>query len=216
MIYVLIAVALFAALSFVLSRQTDSSESGTLAEEKIELQSTQIIQTASHIQQAVNRMAYTGSEIDDLVFTIPDDGLAYATPPHIHKVFHPEGGALTLPQLPTEAVNQVNTDPAPGWYMGSFNNVEWTQTTGTDVILVAHQIDQTICARINEKLTGSAVIPTLTVDINKILIDATLHTNAPNNDLDIAECAACDGRPTLCVSNAAGTMWSYYSVIEQR
>jgi hypothetical protein len=123
----------------------------------------------------------------------------------------------------------VNADPAPGWYMGRFNNVEWTPLGPVnglgpagadlpfeDIILVAHQISQPICALINEKLTGSNTIPALTTDINQVLIDDGFHTNDPNIDFDTIVCPGCNGKQALCVVNAAGTIWSYYNIIEQQ
>lgn len=227
-VYVLIVVALFAALSFILSRQGDSTEQGTLSAEKIEVQVSQIIQVSNQVKRGVDQLIWSGTDINDLDFILPSDG-AFDTGSNINKVFHPEGGGIVMPRIPSGAVNQVNTDPAPGWYMGRFNNVEWTplgpgNTAGPggieadyeDVILVAHQVSESICARINEMLTGSSAIPSLTTDINSVLIDAAVHTNGPNVDLDTTACPGCDGMAALCVENAAGTIWSYYNILAQQ
>lgn len=216
MIYVLIVVALFAALAFVLSRNADTAEQGMMDEERVNVMASQIMQVSQQVKQGMDQMLYSGSAIADLEFCLPSDGCYAGGGSHIHKIFHPQGGGMIKPRIPKEAVHQVDTNPSPDWYLGRFNNVEWTDTTETDVLFVAHQIRQDVCARINLLLTGSATIPSLTVDANKVLVDASRHSNGPNVDLDTARCAACEGRAALCVANNAGTIWSFYNVIAQR
>lgn len=223
MIYVLIVVALFAALSFVLSRNSGTDEQQTLSAEKINIYASQIIQVSNQFKQGVDQVLYandamgtpTQTPMDLLNFCLPGE-VCFTSAPLYNNIFHPEGGGMIRPVLQADSVNEVSNDPAPGWYVGRFNNVEWTDSAADDVILAAHQIREDVCARINELLTGSPAIPQLTVEINKVLIDATRHANGPNADLDTTNCAACDGRVALCVKNAAGTIWSYYNVIEQQ
>ena len=72
LVYVLIAIALFAALSFTLGRQTDTSEAGALSEQKAELYATQLISYAAQVRSAVDQMLFTAaSDIDDLDFAAP-------------------------------------------------------------------------------------------------------------------------------------------------
>lgn len=216
LIYVLIVVALFAALNFVLSRQTDTTETGILSQEKTEILAGQILSTSSQIKQAVDMMLYSGSGIDELTFTTPDDEPAFSTGSSIHKLFHPDGGAAILPAIPAEAVAQASADPVAKWYIGRFNNVEWTESGADDVILVAHQLGKTICESINEKLTGSTTIPALTAGktLANLMIDDAFHTGT-NEDFDAADCAGCNGWPQLCVSDSGVTMYSYYSIVAQ-
>ena len=215
MIYVLIVVALFAALTFVLARRHGEGEANSMSPTAVNVGATQILQLSNQIKDAVDQMIYAGSRIDELDFCRPQDA-CFSTGLTRHKVFHPDGGGVVLPALPADAVHQADANPAPGWYMGRFNNVAWTNTNDLDVILVAHQINQKICAKINSMLTGSSTIPTLTVALSRALIDAGLHSAGSNVDLDTTSCPACDGKPSLCVSDAAATTFSFYNVIEQR
>ncbi|MGZ9108317.1 MAG: hypothetical protein ACXW4B_05800 [Micavibrio sp.] len=212
-IYVLILVALFAALSFTLMRQNDSSESATLEGEKAEIIASQIIAYPFQVKQAIEMMTMTGSEASDLDFMLPDD-INFNTAPTGNKVFHPGGGGLNLARLPAEGVAQISTTPPAGWYLGRFNNVEWSPTTTQDVILTAHQIDRSVCENINMKITGNTTIPALSSNLNDILIDddTPLHSGA-NSDFNVAICAACENMPTLCVSNGPATAFSFYSII---
>ncbi|MCB1563256.1 MAG: hypothetical protein KDJ75_06750 [Alphaproteobacteria bacterium] len=214
LIYVLIAIVLFAALSFTLSRQTDTGEAGGLPDEKAELYATQIIAYAAQAKSVVDQMLLSGSKIDQLDFSLPGT-IAFNTAPHIHKVYHPEGGGLIPGRLPEQAVTQTTTDPEAGWYMGRFNNVEWTASGNNDVILVAYQIAQAVCAKINEDITGSTSIPVMTDSIKNTMIDESLHTGT-NTELttdapDI--CPACDKAASLCVQNQAQTAYGFYTIL---
>lgn len=226
LIYVLIIIALFAALSFVLARQGGTSETSRLSEEKIELYATNILQTAAQIQTAMDQSYYTGTEIGEMDFILPSDA-AFNTAPNINKVFHPEGGGVTLPRLPGEAINEVNTDPVPGWYLGRFMNVEWTESEYTDVILTAHQLSEAVCEEINRKITGSPAIPVMGGDNKTFLIDESLHSGsnpapttppnppaAPTSKFLATDCPNCEGHPQICVTD--GSIYSFYSIVAQR
>lgn len=221
-IYVLILVALFAALSFTLMRQNDSSESATLEGEKAEIIASQIIAYPFQVKQAIEMMTMTGSEASDLDFMLPDD-VNFNVAPTGNKVFHPGGGGLNLARLPEEGIvgtTPAFTDPPAGWYLGMFNNVEWSLTAAPDVMLVAFQLSQQVCEKINERLTGSATIPTpaLGNTIPNIFIDTDnppgtpVHTGSNVAELNVGLCTACEDIPALCVEDSAGR-YGFYSMI---
>jgi hypothetical protein len=213
LIYVLIAIALFAALSMTLGRQTDTSESEAIDDGKAELLATQLINYAAQAKSVVDQMDFLGNAdtIGNLDFTLPT-GAGFNTAPHLDKVYHPEGGGLNPASLPAQATYEIATDPPAGWYLGRFNNVEWTANAGDDVILVAYQIKQEVCEKINEKVTGNSTIPALTVNMRHMFIDDSLHSGT-NADFTTTECAACDSYFSLCVSNNSNTAWSFYSIV---
>ncbi|MCB9990119.1 MAG: hypothetical protein H6867_01910 [Rhodospirillales bacterium] len=215
MIYVLVIVALFAALSFVLARQNNTGETGILDEEKVGIYASVIQQASMQLKQSIEQMTFTGSQIDDLDFVTPDDA-NYNVGSNIHKVFHPQGGGMILPRIPDEAIDEITT-PSARWYIGRFNDVEWTPSTNDDVILTAYQISQQVCERLNETLTGSTNVPVLTVPATDVLIfksggntDFTSiqcqDADSPANDVD------CDGQPALCVQDSNGA-WSFFSLM---
>lgn len=218
LIYVLVAIALFAALSFTLGRQSDTSEVGSLSDEKNELYATQIISYAAQAKQVIDQMDFIGTLIGDLDFVLPSDA-AFNTAPHVDKVFHPEGGGLIPGNLPKGSETSAIIDPVAGWYLGRFNNVEWTTTTGTDVILTAYQISQAVCEKINEKLTGSTAISTMTDSIKEVMIDDAFYGAGTNTDLttdggDI--CPACNNMAMLCVENQSQNAFAFYAVLADR
>lgn len=227
MIYVLVAVALLAALAFVLSRGGRNAGEGGLDSERAAVMATQIVQVSNQVKQALDQMIYSGTEIADFNFCRPSD-TCFTAGGNIHKIFSADGGGMVMPRLPPEAVNQINTNPAPGWYLGMFNNVGWTPLGPPgpppyeDVILTAHQIKKPVCEKINNILTGSTAIPVLTGETPRYLIDTddpdggSQHTLGPNADFTAAVCAGCEGKASLCVQNAGGTVFTFYNIIAQR
>lgn len=233
LVYVLIAIALFAALSFTLGRQTDTSEAGALSEQKAELYATQLISYAAQVRSAVDQMMFTAATdiggtnggANGLDFTAPTDP-AFDTGTLIHKVYHPQGGGITPATLPSEVIAEVTNNPEPGWYLGRFNNVEWTalgpgNSAGPagavapfeEVILVAYQINESVCGLINEKINGSSAIPTMTSTLRDTLIDDTLH-GGTNVELttDAGDiCPECENLGSLCVQE--GGIFGFYTII---
>lgn len=229
LIYVLIAIALFAALSFTMSRQTDSGEAGTLPDERAELYATQIINYAVQAKSTVDQMIFTGTDMNDLDFMLPTDA-AFNTPPDINKIYHPAGGGLNPARLPDDAVEQASNNPVPGWYMGRFNNIEWTalgpgniegpggtEAPYEEVILVAYQIKPEICAKINEKINGSTAIPTLDADTRDVLVDDSFYSGGANVELTTelagSICPECSNMTSLCVENQSQNIYSFYTIL---
>lgn len=215
LIYVLIAVALFAALSMTLGRQTNDSESGAISEDQAELLAAQLISYAAQTKSIADQMIFTGrgSAIDDMDFILPN-AATFNTPPHINKIYHPEGGGLNPAKLAIQVISGTPTDLAAGWYLGRFNNFEWTKTAANEVILVAHQIDETVCGKINEKVTGSTAIPSLAGGLlpQNFFVDDSLHagTNDEFNDVD---CPGCNRYFSLCVANSTNGHRAFYTII---
>lgn len=233
LIYVLIAIVLFAALSFTFSRQTDTSEAGGLDAQKAELYATQLITYAANAKQAYDKMDFSGIKLEDIEFTLPSDA-AFNTAPTIKKFFHPDGGGFNLEALPDEVAVSSVTDPVPGWYMGRFNDVEWSATHSAagagnyeDIILTAYGIKQPVCEDINQKITGDKTIPSIGNALKEVLVPKTVgaitnFSTGANKDLTtdpaatspVALCPECNNRAALCVEN--GGIYAFYSVIADR
>ncbi len=220
LLYVLIAIALFAALSMTLGRQTDTSEAGALSNQKAEMYATQLMAYAAQAKSSVDQMLFSGTGIGDLDFALPNQAAFNSPSNRLDLVYHPDGGGLNPGRLPPEAIAQNTTDPAAGWYMGRFNNVEWTPSTATDVLLVAYQIKKAVCEKINAKITGSAAIPVLTDSIADIMIDDIFHSGVNvdfmTDPLGTPVCADCHKKSSLCVEDQATGRYGFYSLIEGR
>ena len=214
MIYILIALALIAALTLALTRQNEQSDALGINDEKAAFFSTQLISYATTAQDSINKMLMSGSQVTDLDYVLPSAS-SFNTAPNIYKVFHPQGGGLVYKEANPDIFTGSSSDPAPGWYIGRFNNVEWTPTTANDIILTAHQISKPVCENLNKKITGSSTIPAIagTGNLADYLIGDTNHSGS-NAPFTVAVCSDCEGYSSLCVSNDSGDMWSYYVIIE--
>lgn len=221
MIYILIAIVLFGALTFIVARQGDNSETGALDSERTEIAATQIIETSMQLKQGIDQMLYSGSEPDDLNFVTPDDEPTYsAGTSHVHKVFHPSGGGLLLHPIPSQAVEQISNDPPARWYIGRFLNVEWTASAAEEVIMVAHQLSTPVCRAINQKLFGNPAPLTTTANPRDLLIDNVLHGGTNPPEWTTVTCTDCEGKIAGCIegpSEIAGeNIRSFYSIIVSR
>ena len=206
MIYILIALALFGFLTVALSRQNDQADGQDLTDEQVQLYANELIQYTVAAEHVIDQMLATGSEVDDLVFLNPGSA-GFDTGSHIHKVFHPLGGGLNYQATYSEEIEN-SAGSGHGWYFDNLGDVEWTETTGDDVILSALEIKESVCEEINRKITGSTTIPQITTGLGAIF-DPAVNTT----DLTTTSCAGCDGFPSLCVENSAGTGWGFYTII---
>ena len=212
-VYVLVAVVLFAALSFILIRQEDSKETGTLTPDQARLLASQLIGTSTQIKSALDQMIFAGTDPSEFNYNPPS---SFGAAPHFDKVFHPEGGGVTLPVLSRNAVmDGIGTDPESGWYLGSFNNVEWTETTAQEVILTAYGIEEIVCQELNRIITGATDIPTLDNEIRRFLIDDNEHSSS-NINLNIANCTDCESLFSICVQNSTQDEYAFYNILIAR
>ena len=210
LIYVLLALALLGGLTMLLAKE--GSESDDLTYEKNELLVTKTVAFAAAAKNAVDQMMMSGTNINNLSYLRPTMA-GFDTAPNHNKVFHPEGGGLSLPVPDTNLfVAGGGTSPLPGWYMGRFNNIEWTPSAAQDIILAAYDINQSACAAINKKITGNSTIPAITAQTNVKFVSVADGSLA-NENFNISDCAACEGWPSLCVAGTGNTKYTYYNII---
>lgn len=222
LIYILIAIALFAALSMTLGRQSGSNEANDLSNDKAELYATQIASYAAQAKSATDQMVFSRTSIGNFEFSRPGDAdFEIGTPiDKTRRVYHPDGGGLSVGTLPPEAMDKTLTNPTAGWFMGRFNNVDWTASIGTDVILVAYGIHKKICEHINKNITGDVAIPELDDSIADIMIDDAYHTGT-NEDFTTDPtgtpiCAECRKQTTLCVKSNGADIYGFYTILQDR
>lgn len=216
MIYILIAIVLFAALSLTLARQSDNSETGALSAERAEIAATQIIQTSMQIKQAIDQMIYSGSNVNQLLYTTPDNEPAFSTPPHYNKVFHPAGGGVIVNPLPAQAIHQVSSNPPARWYIGRVLNVEWTNSTAPEVIITAHQISEPVCRAINKRLLGDPTPLAATINPRSLLISISVWGGPVPVMWQNAYCPACVDKISACITGPSEVpgqnIFSYYAI----
>ena len=209
MVYVLIALALFGALTLTLSSQNDQADGQEISDEQAELYALELIEYAASAQNVIDQMIATGTDIDELDFIIPTDA-AFDTPPHIHKVYHPQGGGLNYVSNLADQFKGTGSNPNTAWFILNSTNAEWTSTTANDIFLSALRIHPTICTRINTKISGSSNIPVTTQTIDDIFETGAEELNSTN-------CPDCIGYPSFCVeSSDGGNNFGFYNIIATR
>lgn len=216
LIYILLALALLGGLTMIIANQNNSSSNDNLDSENTELLSTSTIAFATSAKNAVDQMLFGGTLITSLDYSRPGD-TNYNSGVHRNQVFHPEGGGISIDAIDTNVFSDTGTTPKAGWYMGRFNNFDWTPTTANDIVLSAFGISQALCANINKKITGNTTIPAIgnSSNIAQYFVSSTVTGAPANANFTIATtvCPSCEGYPALCVSNQAGTQWAYYNII---
>lgn len=216
-LYILIAVILFGALIFTLSRTSDNDDgTGELAEGQKTIAVNEILAYAASAQNVLTQMQASAVQTDQIDFMVPSDS-AFNDPPTIYKFFHPDGGGMTLKTLPKVAIDDNGSGVDPGYYIGRYNSIEWTPSTTNDILFTAYELKQDVCAAINLKLTGDATIPTVIGDsAEDLFVPDDLHAGT-NTNFEVSNCADCEEKPALCVEATASggvTEYVFYSIME--
>lgn len=209
LIYVLLALALLAGLTMVISRGA-STGGDDLTAERAELATTRMTAYAGSAKSVIDQMMMSGSNVTNLNFARPNQ-TSFDTGTNIHKVYHPSGGGLSMSEASSDMFITANDAPLPGWYFSNEMNVEWTPTTANDIVLVAYRIHRNVCENINKKITGSTAIPALPGGMASVFLPAA--DGGGGSDLSAATCADCEGYPSMCVSNNTQDAYSYYNII---
>lgn len=176
---ILIAVALFAALSYAVTQSTRSGGGDANSETNL-ISSAQITQYPASVRTSIIRMIVSsGVTTGELRFNAPSDFAAGCGDAAAQAlcVFHPNGGNATYTTAPPE----VMEDNAQGeWtFNGDFEILNVGITTdddaaGQEVIAFLPGIKQAVCSRINEELGLGTAIPQASGDIKGVDDAATL------------------------------------------
>ncbi|PZP57456.1 MAG: hypothetical protein DI586_00025 [Micavibrio aeruginosavorus] len=218
LIYVLIAVILLGALSFAISRSSDSNPNAEISDAAAKAAATSILAYEAEAKMAVNQMIQNGTKLTDINYMMPWEP-TFNDAPTVNKLFHPDGGGLQWKGF-TPSIFRSNGSPAPGYnlsnayngyYVGRFNNVAWTPTSNRDVIFTAYAVKPEICAELNRKVAG--ITATYGVGAGesprRLFVQNAYHTGGWN-DITTTTCPDCADRSALCVAN------TFYSVLIAR
>lgn len=151
---ILIAVALFAALSFAVSSTMRSNQTTGIAQEKEKVNTAYLHQFPSALNQTIMRMRMSeGIQPEELIFAFPGntDYGTFGTVPD-HEVFHPQGGGLPY-QAPPDNVNDGSS-----WIFNGDLEIDNIGTTGgtsnnTELLAILTGIPENLCRYINYDIT---------------------------------------------------------------
>jgi hypothetical protein len=154
-IIVMVGVVMFVALSFTVSKGMRSDNTNKLSVREIELAASDILNYASQMERAINRMRRNGISETELDFSNTVD-TAYITNPNCIddtcKVFHPAGGNIRFTSPPDGA------NDGTLWRINGRNNVHelgrtcFGSSRCTDLIMFLNGMDLDVCNEINAKL----------------------------------------------------------------
>lgn len=199
---ILIAVILFAALSYAITQSNRSG--GNTARETNLISSTTVTQYPSAVRTGVTRMLLRGRIPSELLFHAP--GSFTGGSEHL-EVFHPSGGGVSFQNVDPNTVD-VNASGVPQgqWYFLKNKVVTDVGTTTGEVVAVLTRVKTGVCQQINEQITGSSAIPASGLTEAQAIADGA-------NDFTGTDIT---GRPFQCVSVTTPASNVYYHVVSEQ
>lgn len=226
---ILIAVVLFAALSYAVT-QSSRTGGGDAGRETNLISSAEITQYPAAVKTAIVRMVINGVTYEGLRF---DDPSTFSSLAGIEEqgVFHPSGGAAAY----VTASKDIMVGGATGtWYFNPYYEVEDIGTAdaadgdGNEFIAFLPGIKEAICKRVNEELGLGTTVPTATaIDNDNTGIKRTWNaanavSSIPTETAIIGSGAtfgtALSGQVAGCfLADSGGTTdYVYYQVLVER
>ncbi len=229
---ILIAVALFAALSYAVTQSSRSGGGDTSGETAL-INSAQITQYPASIRTTIIRMLVNGTDVTELHFNTPADFSTLGE--NRVGVFHPSGGGAIYSAAPPDIMSDY-ADSKGTWYFNA--NIALpeigtpaTEADSNELVAYLPGITMTVCRKLNEELgiTSASAnnIPELSADLQgtyKVhdLVDKGTGTTFPSTVADItaletATAGELDGQPYGCFKNPSATPeYVYYHVLVER
>lgn len=219
---ILIAVVLFAALSYAVT-QSSRTGGGDAGRETNLISSAEISQYPAAVKTAIVRMIINGTTYEELKFNPPSAFGGLASTPD--GVFHPNGGAAAY----TNASADVMADGSPGtWYFNPNFEVKNIGTStaadpaGNEFTAFLPGIKQAICRKVNEEVGLGSTIPVTSgvasTDVDELYDDADSET-IPNETAILGSGAptgvALAGQPFGCFE-ASDSVYVYFQVLSER
>ncbi|HNQ91340.1 MAG TPA: hypothetical protein PKI93_00240 [Alphaproteobacteria bacterium] len=189
LIFVLIAVVLFAALTYAISRGGDSARN--LSQEKIRLTASEIIDTGNRVSETVSRLKLRGASETEISFEYNGNYINAGCATDTCKVFAFDGGGLDWETPP------ASSNSGEDWGFTGDLAITNVGTASADLVMILPNISRDICHRINVLLnieveTANPPIETGTNTANKF-------TGVYNGGPSTITQAATNGKKSGCL-----------------
>lgn len=221
-IFILLGIALFAALAFTISRSMRSETTSTMSDRRMELVISDIMDQAQRLQRGVDRVRRNNYS-ENQIF------LNYNFNPYPNAnctengcdVFHPDGGGVTIPPLVDDVTWTDGT-----WSFTTAHNIQGVGDTNDDastseLLALLRFENEDLCIRLNEKLgiTAAGAAPPVVDDISGGYNVAFSYTNTLGSGTSAAiagRMAACVYESTGCTASADNACYAFYQVLLDR
>lgn len=225
---ILIAVALFAALSYAVT-QTNRSSSDGLSKDKAKLAASSLIQYTTQLEQAITKMKLFNSCSDNQISfeRAPFDGsdTNYVNPnaPSDFKchLFHTSGGAIPYKDNDA-AISEYNIEfvSLPVAEVGTIAKETVTYrcvTSGirsecSDLVAILKDVNELVCKELLKKLSMIEEIETGAIDTSSGLVYHKGNFNVGHDDI-WAPTKENRGQPVGCYKHNSSGDWHYYHAI---
>ena len=225
---ILIAVALFAALSYAVTQSTRGG--GNANAEQLALKAAELINQSNHIRTTALRL-YALSEVDQIrldassynpagnIYLDATAGASPGTGRTVGVFSSSEGVPKYLP--PIELWNNVDIENQFGWYIFphtaiTVNSID-IGSSADDEVLYTQFLSQDACEAINKELTGSTTIPGYTTSgpsnrDNEVLFrdGAFFNSTIITSSVDLGVMPGCNE------SGSGSGRYMYWDVIRER
>lgn len=222
--YILIAVALLAALTFAVA-QSGRGSGQQINDERARLIASEMIEYSNTVSAAVAQLRLRGVEESELCFDHQGWGASNydhspACTDDFNKIFDIEGAGVTWSEAPSEAMDDSAT-PDNLWHIYGDNEVQNIgstngDATSSDLILVADELALNVCQQINVLLdiTDTAIAPPTDNDMGE-----TRYVGAFGYSQSIADEAGgalLEGQSSGCFENTTDNEYVFYKVLIAR
>ncbi len=149
---ILIAVALFAALSYAVTQSTRSG-SGDASSETSLINSAQLAQYPAGVRTAVVRMVIGGTSVDNLIFDAPANFSAISD--LTYNVFHPTGGGAVFQVAPKDLLAPGETGEwiySSRYQIDGIGITDSAQLSGNEVIAFLPGVSRDVCRKLNSEV----------------------------------------------------------------
>ncbi len=219
---ILIAVALFAALSYAVTQSSRSGGEG-IAKDKAKLYAAQFVQYGTSLEQAIMRMrlAKVPEHGFDMASSVTHLSAANATcTTNLCKLFHIEGGGISPDFLDDKAFDKSLPSASGGVYRRNIFRTISVVDVGSDLdelVLIIHGLDKTVCTLINKSLgIQDGGNPPTEGFTGYAGYHGTL-TTFPEGTGELGEQAAIfEGKQNFCAYFDATYGYTYYHVLMSR
>ncbi len=216
---ILIAVALFAALSYAVTQSTRGG--GNADDETSLISSAALTQYPASLKTSILRLSISsGVTGTALEFNQPSE-FGTCTSSGANCVFHSSGGGASYQDAPSDVVTGASPQE---WLFNAENDIfnigvnatvgDTPDTSSFEVIAFLANVTNGVCTKINEELGIGATIPAETgIDVTVRMINGVGAISAANGGTIGNDVAALDGQPFGCFSQGGANY--YYHTLDE-